>query len=131
LPDLSSVTAGTVIDAALPAPAKGWCRGSYGVRLQADVIVNCENDPPPYCRSGESSPQTVARAEFPVGSEPRRICHHRGEVERCWRAATYRRPATWTVTAPLDDLLGPDGATSDADPYFLRAFRGDPALQHD
>jgi hypothetical protein len=129
LPDLSSVAAGAVIDAALPAPAKGWCRGSYGVRLQALVTVNCANDPPPYCRSGESAPQTVARAEFRVGSDPRRICHHRGDVERCWLGPTYRRPATWSVTAPLNDLLGPDGATEDADRYFIQAFRGDPALQ--
>lgn len=57
-------------------------------------------------------------ASFEVGPRPRTICHHRGEVERCWTAPTYRNPASWSVSALLDDLLGPDGATSEADPYF-------------
>jgi hypothetical protein len=129
LPDLSAVTAGTVIDAPLPMPAHGWCRGFYSVRLAADVTVNCDNDPPPYC--GETEPlATIAWAAFQAGRLPRRICHHRGKVERCWTEPSYRDPkASWSVGATLDDLLGPDGATSDADPYFDRAFRGHPAMQ--
>jgi hypothetical protein len=33
------------------------------------------------------------------------------------------------VTAPLDALIGPDGGTEDADPYFDRAFRRDRAIR--
>ena len=128
LPDLSAVTAGTVIDAPLPMPAKGWCRGYYSVRLVTDVTVNCDNGPPPYCGEDETL-ATIASAEFEVTPLPRTICHRRGKVEHCWTAPSYRNPASWSVTAPLDDLLGPDGATSDADPAFNRAFRHHPVMQ--
>jgi hypothetical protein len=128
LPDLGAVTAGTVIDAPLPMPAFGWCRGFYGVRLDVVVTVNCDNDPD--CRADEPFIYSVAADEFQAGRLPPAICHHRGKVERCWTAPSYRNPkASWSVTAPLDDLLGPNGATSDADPYFDRAFRGHPAMR--
>jgi hypothetical protein len=130
LPDLGAVTAGTVIDAPLPMPAHGWCRGFYSVRLEAVIRINCDNDPPPYCRAAEPFDYAVARAEFQAGRLPTVICHHRGKVERCWTGPSYRDPeASWSVSAPLDDLLGPDGATSEADPYFYRAFHGHPVMQ--
>jgi hypothetical protein len=129
LPDLTGVTAGTVIDAPLARPRKGWCRGSYGVKLEAKVTVSCDNEPPPKCEFSEAETQEVAYAHFEVGSYPKSICHARGEVERCWISPTYREPASWGVTTPLDDLLGPDRATSDADPYFERASRHDPLMQ--
>jgi hypothetical protein len=130
LPDLTNVTAGTVIDAPLPKPAKGWCRGPYGVDLEAVVTFNCANDPPIECGAGgEPWTEHVARVTFTAGSDPKVICHRHGEAERCWTAATYRDPAHWSVSAQLDDLLGPDGATEDADPYFNRAFRNHPLMK--
>jgi hypothetical protein len=130
LPDLSDVSAGTVIDALLPRARKGWCRGSYGVKLEAVVTVNCQNDPPEECEYYRHDTQEVAYASFEVGSFPKSICHTRGEVERCWISPTYRDPPMWILEAPLDDLLGPDGGTSDADPYFERAFRRHPLMQN-
>jgi hypothetical protein len=115
LPSLGNVAAGTVIDAPLPMPAKGWCRGSYSVELEARVTLasfDCEHDPFPGCDGSGIVVQRVASAGFQVGSDPRPICHHRGEVRRCWYPPTYRSPASWIVTAPLSDLLGPDGATA-------------------
>jgi hypothetical protein len=128
LPNLTNVTAGSVIDAPLPKPAKGWCRGLYGVTLEAVVTFNCAIDPPLDCGQGEPRTQDVARVTFRAGSDPTTICHRHGEAQRCWTAATYRDPASWSVSATLDDLLGPDGATSDADPYFERAFRKHPLM---
>jgi hypothetical protein len=122
LPDLSTVSAGTVIDAPLSRPAKGWCRGSYGVTLVLDVTVNCDNDPPPYCQPHAQNP--VASASFMVGKELKPICHRYGEAERCWYPGSYRQKGFWAVNATLDDLLGPDGATTDAWDYFDRAFAG-------
>jgi hypothetical protein len=130
LPDLGGVIAGTVIDALLPRPRMGWCRGSYGVKLEAVITVNCANDPPEECEWEQAGTQEVAYAHFEVGSFPKSICHTRGEVERCWISPTYREPASWIVTAPLDDLLGPDGGTSEADPYFERAFRRRPLMKN-
>jgi hypothetical protein len=131
LPDLGGATAGTVIDAPLAKPAKGWCRGEYFVRLTALVTVDCTTDPSGDCEPGATAERTVARATFRVGSAPTRICHRLGEVERCWDAPTHRDRGGWVVTAPLDDLLGPDGATADADRYINRAFRGDRELAAD
>jgi hypothetical protein len=125
LPDLGNVTAGTVIDAALPRPPKSWCRGGYGVELEAVIRFNCANDPPPTCGDPEPWTQRVAYAPFEVGPPRKTICRQRGKVDRCWYEPMYRDPARWIITAPLDDLLGPDGATSDADPYFERGFRGE------
>jgi hypothetical protein len=132
LPSLGNVAAGTVIDAPLPQPAKGWCRGSYGVDLEARVTLasfDCEHDPFPGCDGRGTVVQRVASAAFQVGSDPRPICQDRGDARRCWNPPTYRSPASWIVTAPLSDLLGPDGATEDADAYFMRAFRRDAALR--
>ena len=128
LPDLTNVTAGTVIDAPLPRPPKSWCRGPYAVELEAVITLNCAVEPPFGCGEGEPLTQTVARAPFEVGPYRKTICHMHGQVERCWLAATRRDPASWLVGAFLDDLLGPDGATSDADPYFERAFRKHPLM---
>jgi len=132
LPSVGNVTAGTVIDTPLPMPAKGWCRGDYSVELQALVTLvsfDCEHDPFPGCDRTGIVEQSVGRAGFQVGSEPRPICHQRGDARRCWYPPTYRSPARWIVTAPLNDLLGPHGATEDAEPYFMRAFRHDRALK--
>jgi hypothetical protein len=129
LPDVSAVTAGTVVDAPLAMPPSGWCRGWYSVSLRAAVTVNCSNDPPPDCTPNEPFLYTVAGATFRTGRAPRTICHHRGEVERCWTASRFQDPASWSVTAPLDDLLGRYGATSEADPYFDRAFRHHPVMR--
>ena len=128
LPDVANVVAGTVIDAPLAKPAKGWCRGDYGVTLQAVVTLNCAYDPPIGCGEDEPLTQEVARVTFRAGSNPSYICKRHGQAERCWTAATYREPAYWSVSAFLDDLLGPDGATSDADPYFERAFKKHPLM---
>ena len=38
-------------------------------------------------------------------------------------------PVFWSVSALLDDLLGPDGATEEADPYFDRAFKNHPLMK--
>jgi hypothetical protein len=119
LPGLAAVSAGTVIDAPLPMPPGGWCRGDYGVTLQA-VIAR---------EDGQKTTESVASAGFQAGRPARTVCHRRGEVDRCWTAPSRRDKGGWLVTAPLDDLLGPDGATMDADPYFDRAFRGHPVLQ--
>jgi hypothetical protein len=129
LADLTNVTAGTAIDAPLPKPSKSWCRGLYGVTLEAVIALNCANDPPFDCGKGEPLTEDVARVTFTAGSDPTVICHRHGEAERCWVAATYRDPASWSVSAFLDDLLGPDGATEDADPYFERAFRKHPLMK--
>src|SRR5689334_19901153 len=64
LPDLTNVTAGTVIDAPLGKPAKGWCRGAYGVTLQAVVVFDCAIDPPPDCGKGEPLTVGVAQVAF-------------------------------------------------------------------
>ena len=129
LPDLSAVTAGTVIDAPLRRPPGGWCRGSYGVALEAVIKMNCGDDP--YCDPDEPYTQQVASASFEVGKRPRSVCRDVGEAERCRYEGTYREPASWGVYALLDDLLGPDGATSEADPYFERAFRHEPSIRDD
>ena len=129
LPDLTGVAAGTVIDAPLPMPPGGWCRGLYGVALLAIVTVNCGSDPPPGCRPGQRITEQVAAAPFDAGRPRRPVCHPLGQVDRCWYAPSLQDRGGWTVTAPLDDLLGPDGATMDADPYFWRAFRGHPVFQ--
>jgi hypothetical protein len=128
LPDLSEVTAGTVIDAPLPMPPGGWCRGLYGVTLNAIVTLNCGADPPPGCRSGRRITDRVADAPFEVAPSTT-VCHRRGDVERCWNAPTLRDPGGWYITAPLDDLLGPEGATEDADHFFERAFHDHPVFQ--
>jgi hypothetical protein len=99
------------------------------VKLEAVVKVNCDNDPPFDCQFRATNTERVAYAYFEVGSDPKSICHTRGEVQRCWNSPTYREPASWDIEAPLDDLLGPDGATSDADAYFERAFRHHPLMQ--
>jgi hypothetical protein len=129
LPDLTGVAAGTVIDAPLPRPAKSWCRGDYQVSLKLTIAFDCAtadcDSTAPY------EDQTIARAGFTAGPDVKDICHRRGEAERCWTPGTYRQPGSWSVSATLDDLLGPDGATSDADPYFIRGFRGHPELQDD
>src|SRR4051812_23838225 len=117
LPDLKAVTAGTVIDASLPRPPKSWCRGTYTVALLAEVDCRCTE-----------APETVAESSFRVGSEPRRICHRVGEARRCWTEPSRMFAGGWLVTALLDDLLGPDGATTEADPYFDRAFAHPPLL---
>jgi hypothetical protein len=130
LPSLGNVTAGSVINAPLSKPARGWCRGRYSVDLQALVSFDCEHDPFPECDGSAIVEQTVARAGFQVGSDPKPVCHHRGDAQRCWYPPTYRSPASWIVTASLEDLLGPDGATSDADRYFVQAFGGDRALRN-
>jgi len=131
LPDLANVVADTVIDAPLPKPAKGWCRGYYSVTLEAVVVLNCAIDPPFGCGEGEPLTDEVASVAFQAGSNPTVICKRHGEAKRCWTAATRREHASWSVSALLDDLLGPDGATSDADPYFERAFRKHPLIdQH-
>ena len=129
LPDLSAVTAGTVIDAPLRRPPGGWCRGSYGAALEAVIKMNCGDDP--YCDPDEPYTQQVGYASFQVGAQPKTTCHRVGQVDRCRTAGTYREPASWSVFALLDDLLGPDGATSEADPFFERAFRHDPAIRED
>ena len=129
LPDLTNVTAGTVIDAPLAKPAKGWCRGGYGVTLEAVVVFNCAIDPPLDCGKEEPRAETVARVNFQAGTDPTPICHRHGEAERCWTAPTYREPEFWSVSAFLDDLLGPDGATSEADPHFNRAFKKHPLMK--
>jgi hypothetical protein len=85
-------------------------------------------EPPPDCSARPFSEQ-VGDAVFDVGPPRRSVCHRLGEVRRCWSGASLREPAAWDITAPLDDLLGPDGATTDADPFFRRAFRGHPAMQ--
>ena len=131
LPDLGRVTAGTVIDAPLPRPAKSWCRGLYGADLIAVITLNCDNDPPPDCREWNPSRDSVAGAVFDVGPSQKTICHQHGQVQRCWIGPSYRSRAMWSVRALLDDLLGPDGATSEADPYFERAFRDDRGLRDD
>lgn len=128
LPDLANVTAGTTVDAPLPKPAKGWCRGFYYVTLEAVVAFNCAVDAPLDCGEGEPVTQEVAHVRFAAGSDPTVICHRHGAAERCWTAATYREPASWGVFALLDELLGPDGATADADPYFDRAFSKHPLM---
>jgi hypothetical protein len=129
LPDLTGVTAGTVIDAPLPMPPGGWCRGSYGVTLNAVVVVNCDNDPPPNCSFNPHLRDEVADESFDVVPPPKSVCHRLGEVRRCWSAPSVRDPGGWDLTAPLDDLLGPDGATFDADLYFERAFALHPIFQ--
>jgi hypothetical protein len=129
LPDLAEVTAGTVIDAPLPKPAKGWCRGPYGVALEAVVTLNCAVHPPSGCGRDEPPAETVGSVTFTAGPKPTEICHRHGEAKRCWIAATYREPGRWLVSALLDDLLGPDGATEDADPYFRRAFKHHPVMK--
>jgi hypothetical protein len=131
LPDLTGVAAGTVIDAPLPMPPGGWCHGSYGVTLNAVVVVNCDNDPPPNCRFNPQFGDQVADESFDVVPPPKSVCHRLREVRRCWSAPSVRDPGGWDLTAPLDDLLGPDGATSDADPYFERAFAHHPIFQRD
>jgi hypothetical protein len=124
LPDLASVAAGTVIDAPLPHPPKGWCRGAYDVHLDiVGTVAACGPDDPGWCRPGDPIHEEVAQASFEVGKPPAPTCHTLGEVERCHTPATYREPAHWDVTALLDDLLGPDGATTDADKYLYPAFR--------
>src|SRR3954468_8891755 len=67
LPDLTNVTAGTVIDAPLAKPAKGWCRGLYGATLQAVTALNGPIDPPAGCGEGEPPAQDVASATFEAG----------------------------------------------------------------
>jgi hypothetical protein len=129
LPDLTNVTAGAVIDAPLPKPAKGWCRGPYGVTLEAVIGLNCAIDPSFGCGKGEPLTEDVAQVTFTAGSDPTVTCHRDGGAERCRTAATYRDPASWSVSAFLDDLLGPNGATEDADPYFERAFRKHPLMK--
>jgi hypothetical protein len=101
------------------------------VDLFAVVTLNCDNDPPDFCRDWNPFRQTVARATFDIGPAPKTICHQHGQVERCWFGPSYRSPAMWIVSALLDDLLGPDGATSEADPYFERAFRGHRDIRED
>ena len=129
LPDLTNATAGAVVDAPLPKPAKGWCRGLYGVTLSAVIVFNCAIDPPLDCGTSEPWNEGLARVTFTAGSDPTVICHRHGEAKRCWTAATYRHPASWNVSALLDDLLGPDGATDDADAYFERAFAKHPLIE--
>lgn len=96
-----------MIDAPLPKPAKGWCRGDYGVTLEAVIAFNCAIDPPLDCGKGEPLTEDVARVTFRAGWDPTVICHRHGEAERCWMAATYRDPAFWSVSAFPDDLLAP------------------------
>jgi hypothetical protein len=81
LPDLSAVTAGTVIDAPLPMPPGGWCRGLYRVTLNAIVTLDCGSDPPPGCRTGRRIADQLAGASFDVEGSTT-VCHRRHEVER-------------------------------------------------
>jgi hypothetical protein len=98
------------------------------VALNAIVTFTCGSDPPPGCRPGRRITEVVADAPFDVPSSPP-VCHRLRQVQRCWTAPTLRERGGWYLTAPLDDLLGPDGATIDADPFFVRAFRGHPVFQ--
>ena len=96
---------------------------------EAVIKLNCGGDP--YCDPGRAVHAAGRSATFEVGAQPKTTCHRVGQVDRCRTAGTYREPASWSVSAELDDLLGPDGATSEADPYFERAFRHDPAIRED
>ena len=118
-----------MIDAPLPKPAKGWCRGPYGVTLQAVVTFNCAIDPPRECGSRRAWTEDVAQASrSEAGSDPTTICHAARRGSTVLDGGDHRDPVFWSVSATLDDLLGPDGATTDADPYFERAFRNHPLM---
>jgi hypothetical protein len=125
LPDLAGVGKGTKIDAPLPRPTLGWCRGWYGVTLFAHIYTHCDATDAT-CEPRHLGQQVVGGDNFLVGSEVRSTCHHHGLVELCFEPATHGSAAEWSVTAPFEDVSEDN---DEIEALVERAFRGHPELR--